>query len=124
MIDKKTIHKDVEDGMNYLEQMESIELDHYFDIRVEARIRQIEKESQVDRIPFFRRVPRLAFIILLCIVNLVSIFYFSGIFSRRPEPALPTADVYVEAMGSTYSMDQNTHDLVFIKTMKDSPSGG
>ncbi|MCP5107802.1 MAG: hypothetical protein GY950_30720 [bacterium] len=124
MIDKKTIHKDVEDGMNYLEQMESIELDHYFDIRVEAGIRQIETESRVNRVPSFRKAPRLAFIILLCIVNLLSVFYFSGIFSRRPEPALPAADVYVEAMSTAYSMEQNTHDLVFIKTMKDSPSGG
>ncbi len=124
MIDKKTILKDVEDGMNYLEQMETIELDHYFDIRVEAGIGQIETDARVTGIPSFGRGPRLAFIILLCIVNLVSVLYFSGMFSRRPEPALPAPDVYVEAVSAAYSMEQNTHDLVLIKTMKESPAGG
>lgn len=114
MIDAKTIHQHVEDGLDYLKQLGSIELDDYFDIRVEARIRQIEREG----VPFLNRVPRLAFIIVLCFLNFVSFFLLAEMFTAPARPSKPQVAAYVETMDATYSVDQNNLDQAFIDSMK------
>ena len=124
MIDRTTIHQDVEDGMMYLENLETIELDPYFDTRLEARIRRLERENQVSPLPFFKTVPRLAFVILLCLINLVAIIYIFRGISKPAGPVAPFAEAYVDTLDTAYSVDQNALDIVLIKSMKESPGGG
>jgi hypothetical protein len=124
MIDKKSIHKEIDDAMHYIERMESIKLDHYFDVRVKANIRQLEKEIQSPIQPFYKKVLRPSFIAMLFIINIISVIYISGTFSTQTAPTEATVEHYIDAIAATYSIDQNNHDLVLIKTMKRTSGGG
>ncbi len=133
MMDKKNIDKYVDDGLNYIQQLDTIELDDFFDIRVQARIKELESESR-GPLPFYRRAPSMAFIIMLLAVNLLSIVYFSDLFLPKgpvitppPVTAPVTAPVNVttaaEAMGAAYGLEQNTHDIALINRMKQKKDG-
>ena len=123
MIEIDNIEKEVDEAMEYINKMEKIELDNYFDIRVENRIRELEKEDQINAYPFYKKVLQPAFIVLLCIINIVIMFYFIKSSSKINDYDLSAEETYVNAMETTYSLEQNSLDLGLIKTMKNSNSG-
>ncbi|MGE5342205.1 MAG: hypothetical protein ACM3SY_12080 [Candidatus Omnitrophota bacterium] len=123
MIDRAAIEKHVDDGMHYLENMESIELDSYFDLRVEAGIIQMEREARVNRVPVLVRSLRLGVIGLLCILNLVAVVYAFHLFPGRMKPIAPTPDGDVTSIEATYSVDQNSLDMEILKIMKETSKG-
>ncbi len=122
--DKKSIEKDVEYGMNYLEQMEKIQLDHHFDIRVLAAASALDAEEMRSIFPrfishlFSMPIIKPALVSILCLVNLITLLYFSLFFSYTPMDTIKTS--YVQAAGSTYSLSQNEHDLKLMTFIKDS----
>ncbi|MCP4152502.1 MAG: hypothetical protein GY757_32500 [bacterium] len=124
MTNKKSLNKEVDDAMNYIERMETIELDDYFDIRLEARIRELQRGEQAGWREYALSLLRPALITLLLVVNLISFIYFTATPTTGTKATVTTGSSYVNALVSTYSPDQNSYDLTLMKNMKRTAGGG
>ena len=113
MTDKKNfdIEKEVDEAMDYLQRMETIELDHHFDARVIAAA----GARHPQRVGALRLKP--AFVVLLILINLLSLLYFSGIIPIPPQRQEQQYPRYVKAMETVYSMEQNDYDLKLMEHM-------
>ena len=118
-LDTAGIEKDVEYGLNYLEQMERIELDHHFDIRVQAAAASLDDAAGAFTWNIFSsKGLKPAFVLILCIVNILTVAYFSGILSWPPSHPNTIETQYARAVEAAYSLQRNEHDLKLIRQMR------
>lgn len=74
---QKRVQEEVEKTMSLLDRMENLEAGPYFYTRVEARLRSKEREEKTILPGFFAaRVLKPAFLVLLLMINLISVFFF------------------------------------------------
>jgi hypothetical protein len=74
---QKRVQEEVEKTMSLLDRMQNLEAGPYFYTRVQARLRSKEREEKTKLPGFFSaRVLKPAFLVLLLMINLISVFFF------------------------------------------------
>ncbi len=114
---RKRVQEEVEKTMSLLDRVENLEAGPYFYTRVEARLRQIEREEKTKQPGIFGvRVLKPALLVLLLIVNLFSAVFFL-VESGDTGQAEKKYRSYVSQLVGEYWPSQDTYDISVTEKM-------
>lgn len=107
---KERINKQVDQTLELMDRLETLEAGPYFYTRLQARLREAERETGNRLIAIFN-VRRLqpALLLLLLVINIVSAVFFLA----APKTAAPGQEdysTYAAAFLEDYTLDTNSYD--------------
>lgn len=114
---RKRVREEVEKTMSLLDRMQNLEASPYFYTRIQAKLSSKEREKKTILSGFpGARVLRPAFLLLLLMINLISVFFFlrgsgdTGLVEKKYRS-------YASQLVQEYWPTQDTYDISLMETM-------